>query len=157
MFIFIIIVIIVLSIIYSKNAKEKRNAEKAQIKERMMDDIFILEKSLNIIESVKNLKNAPVKVLRTGGTFYLIFEEGSVYYQTRWVEGSGDNRQVKKNTQCILDRLDEGKNPLSRIEDEVFAEIVKEALDRVPWMSASLYGREISVTKSSGANIPEVE
>lgn len=151
----IFIAIIVLIVVYSKKANEKRNLEKAEIKEKMMKDIFILENSLIIVESVKDLKNAPVKVLRTGGTFYLIFESGSVYYETRWMEGSGENRLERKNTQCILDRLDKGKNPLSRIEDEVFAEIVKEALDRVPWMSVSLYNREISVSKSGA--IPEAE
>lgn len=157
MFIFIVIIIVVLCVICSKNAKQKRNEEKAEIKEKMMKDLFILENSLNIVESVKDLKNAPVKVLRTGGTFYLIFESGSVYYETRWMEGSGENSHERKNTQCILDRLDKGKNPLSRIEDEVFAEIVKEALDRVSWMSVSLYDREISVRKSAGMTIPEVE
>ena len=157
MFIFIVIIIVVLCVICSKKAKQKRNEEKAEIKERMMEDLFILENSLNIVESVKDLKNAPVKVLRTGGTFYLIFERGSVYYETRWMEGSGESRHERKNTQCILDRLDQGKNPLSRIEDEVFAEIVKESLDRVTWMSVSIYDREIIVRKSAGTTIPEVE
>lgn len=156
-FLFIVIIVIVLIVILCKKAGEKRNAEKAVIKERMMHDTFILENALVIVESVKDLKNAPVKVLRTGGTFYLIFNEGSVFYETRWMEGSGENRQLRKNTQCILNRLDEGKNPLSRIEDEVFAEIVKESLDRVAWMAVSFYGREISVTKASGKIIPEVE
>ena len=151
----IFIAIIVLIVIYSKKANEKRNIQKAEIKEKMMKDIFILEKSLLIVESIKDLKNAPVQVLRTGGDFYLVFNSGSVYYETRWMEGSGENRKLRKNTQCILNRIGEGKNPLSSLEDEAFAEIIKESLERVSWISATTVGREINV-RASGV-IPEVE
>ena len=153
----VIIAIVVLCVISTKKSKEKRDAEKAEIKERMMNDSFILTYSLAIVKSLTDLKNASVQMLRCDGRFYLLFRNGSVYYETRWLEGSGDDRRTQKNTQCLLDRLKEGKNPLSEIEDEVFAEIVEDALVRIPWISVSLYGREIEVRKAAGATIPEVE
>ena len=153
MFVMVLIIaaIIAICVFSSKQKKEKV----AQAKERLMDDTFILASALDIAASVGDLKNASVKVLRTGGCFYLLFNGGSVYYETRWVEGKGENSRVSKNTQCILDRLDEGKNPLSEIEDIAFAEIVKGALDKVSWMSVTINGREIRVSKAQGAVIPE--
>lgn len=155
MFVVILIIAIVLIVICSNIAKKNKIQERAQIKEKMLNDIFICENSFSIVESIKDLKNASVKILRTGGVFYLIFNGGSVYYETRWFEGAGENRQLKKNTQCLLDRLDEGKNPLSEIEDEAFAEIIKDALDKVPWMSVSINGRELKISKAFEAVIPE--
>lgn len=155
MFLIIVIVIVVICVISSNNAKENRNAKKTEIKERMMKDNFILSYALAIVESVTDLKNASVQVLRSDGKFYLVFEGGSVYYETRWNEYSEGNTSERKNTQCILNRIAEGKNPLSILEDEVFAEIIKESLDRVEWMSVTHYGREICVRKAPGKVIPE--
>ena len=155
-FIVIVIVFIILGMI-SSSVAQGREQEIAELKEKMKTDSFIQLSKLNILETVIDLKNAPVRVLRTGGHFYILFSGGSVYYETRWVEGKGENRQVKKNTQCLLDRLSEGKNPLSDIEDAAFAEIVKEALDKVSWMSVTVNGREIKVSKAQGIDIPEAE
>lgn len=158
----IIIIAIVIYVVYMIATKEQRaekkeqkRQEREQKKQEMLSDPFIQAVVHDVCALVTDLKNAPVKVLRTGGEFYLVFQEGSVYYETRWMEGSGDNRQLRKNTQCIVDRIDLGKNPLSHEDNLLLRELVSDQLEKISWMSVQDYGREIKVSKAPKATIPE--
>ena len=93
--IFFVIIFVIIGVVAAA-ATESVNEEEVK---KLSKDIFIKECILKLVSIVTDLKNAPVSVLRTGGTFYLLFVEGSVYYEVRWTEGRGENMQKKKNTQ----------------------------------------------------------
>lgn len=136
--------------------KERLRQERERTKQNMLSDPTILLMAENICEGITNLTNAPVKVLRTGGKFYLLFKGGSVYYETRWTEKIGDSYEKLKKTQCILDRIGMGKNPLSDYENGIFKDIVADKLNKVPWLSVGSGSyNEFEVRKAPNQTIPE--
>ena len=142
-----------------KARAEQQKAQAEQKKQAVKNDPQLILMAETVRDAMTNLKDGPVKVLRQNGRYYIIFDKGSVYYETRWTEKVGDRFEERKNTQCILDRIDLGKNPLSSYENDIFKEMVKEKLDEIPWMAVSRgyssFGTALSVAKASNATIPE--
>ena len=154
---------IIAFIVYMIATKDKRAAKKEQykkkqeqIKKNVQSDPVIVLMAENIRDILTNLTGAPVQVLRTGGKFYLVFKKGSVYYETRWTEKIGDSYEKVKKTQCILDRVGMGKNPLSDYENGIFKDIVSDKINEVPWLvvGSGSYN-EFEVRKAPNQTIPE--
>lgn len=158
----VVVIIAIVWIVYMVATKDQRAAKKEQQKQEfeqkkqnMLTDPTVALMAESVVEMVTNLKDAAVKVLRQGGSFYLIFEKGSVYYETRWTEKVGDNYERRKNTQCILDRIDMGKNPLSDEENGIFRGIVYDKLKLISWLDVRSSYAELTVKKAQNATIPE--
>lgn len=156
--IFILIVFVVYMIVTKDKRAEEREKKRKELelmKQNMSSDPTIALIVEEICKNATDLKSAPVSVLRAGGTYWMIFDKGSVYYETRWTEKIGDSFERRKNTQCILNRMSLGKNPLSHQENRIFAAIVCDKLSEFSWMSISNNGDELRITKSENATIPE--
>lgn len=158
----LIVIIAIVWIVYMVATKDQRAAKKEQQrqefeqkKQNMLSDTTVALMAESIVEMVTNLKDAAVKVLRQDGCFYLLFNKGSVYYETRWTEKVGDRFEERKNTQCILDRIDMGKNPLSDEENGIFRVIVYDKLSQIPWLDIRNSYSELKVRKAQNATIPE--
>lgn len=157
-FIIIIAIIWILYMILTKDQRDEKKEQKRQAleqkKQNMLSDPTIAYMAETIVSILTNLKDGPVKVLRSGGSYYVLFNKGSVYYETRWKERVGDSYEIRRNTQCLLDRIDMGKNPLDDEENRIFKEIVYDKLNQIPWLSVLNYS-ELSVSKAKNATIPE--
>lgn len=158
----IIVIIAIVWIVYMVATKEQRAAKKEQQKrefeqkkQNMLTDPTMALMAETVVGVVTNLTEVAVQVLRHGGSFYLIFEKGSVYYETRWTEKNGDNYERRKKTQCILDRLAMGKNPLNDEENGIFREIVYDKLKLISWLDVRSNYAELTVKKAQNTTIPE--
>lgn len=166
----VIAAIVICFIIYriatmGKRRKKRKEAELLQMqaleqkRNAMLSDPKFLSMAEALCENVTDLKAASVKNLRVSGKFWLLFIDGSVYYETRWKERTSDGIAERKNTQLILDRLNMGKNPMTEQENKIFADFVYKKLSEVSWLSVSnnysVRGLELKVEKTNGAVIPE--
>ncbi len=84
------------------------------------------------MSAVRDLKNPYIQPLEKGEKFYLVFEEGSVYYET-----------PQKNRECLLTPI----RNLNDDENKNFAELVYSSLLKEKGISVSITGELITVSK----------
>ncbi len=107
--------------------------KKEQKKQQIEFDAFIVESAIKIVSAVRDLKNPYIQALEKGEKFNLVFEEGSVYYET-----------LQKNRECLLTPI----RVLNGDENKKFAELVYNSLSKENRISVSITGGQITVSKA---------
>jgi len=136
--------------------KEQQRREFEQKKKDMSSDVLTDAMADAVVKVLTDLKGGAVMLLRDDLQYYLLFNKGSVFVETRWTERVSENNfEKRKNTNCILDRLEMGKNHMTDEENYIFKEIVFERLKKIPWLDVRNSYSELTVKKAKNATIPE--
>lgn len=159
-FLIIAVVAIVFYLIATKDQraekKEQKREEREQQKREMLADPFVSKAVYMLCSLATDLEGPMVKALRMDGVFYLVFKRGDIYLETRWTEKVGDSYEERKQSKCLLERVEHGKNPLSVADNLLFAEVVYDKLKQISWLDPRRYGDEIKMKKADKVDIPEV-
>lgn len=148
--------LIIYGIVFFIKKKKRNEVIKATTKVSLYASTEIMFLVKFIQDTVCDLNGAPVERLKEGKPYFLVFSEGNVYYQIKWID-SNENI-LKYDEKCIINVESVGREKMSPVENEVFADIVQDWLSKFSWMNIvkrKSNGKiELVFTKAANENIP---